>query len=133
MADKTQYLYGIGRRKRSTARARLHKGQGGMVINGQPALEYLDGSEALLWTLHAPLRLTNKTKTYDISLMTEGGGLNGQAEAAALAISNALADLSDDLRSTLKKAGLLKRDPREKERKKYGLKSARKKEQFSKR
>jgi len=134
MADKkSTYHYGIGRRKSSTARARLYKGKGSMTINDQPALEYLDGSQPLEWELAAPLRLTGKDEAYDITLKVEGGGLHGQVGASKLAISNALADLGDDLRSTLKKAGLLKRDPREKERKKYGLRSARKKEQFSKR
>lgn len=132
MADKT-YHYGIGRRKSSTARARLYKGKGAITINGLPAADYLDGSERLVWELAAPLRLTGKSEDYDITIMVEGGGLHGQIGASTLAISNALADLSDDLRATLKKAGLLKRDPREKERKKYGLRSARKKEQFSKR
>lgn len=130
---KNAYHYGIGRRKSSTARARLYKGKGGIVINDQPALDYLDGSQPLSWELAEPLRLTGKAEAYDITIKVEGGGLHGQVGAAKLAISNALADLSDDLRATLKKAGLLKRDPREKERKKYGLRSARKKEQFSKR
>lgn len=132
MADKT-YHYGIGRRKSSTARARLYKGKGAITINGLPAADYFDGSERLAWELAAPLRLTGKSEAYDITIKVEGGGLHGQVGASTLAISNALADLSDDLRTTLKKAGLLKRDPREKERKKYGLRSARKKEQFSKR
>jgi small subunit ribosomal protein S9 len=133
MADKHSYHYGIGRRKSATARARLYKGKGSITINEQPAIEYLDGSQPLAWELAAPLRLTGKTEDYNITIKVQGGGQNGQVGAAKLAISNALADLSDDLRSTLKKAGLLKRDPREKERKKYGLRSARKKEQFSKR
>lgn len=132
MADKT-YHYGIGRRKSSTARARLYKGKGAITINGLPAADYFDDSERLAWELAAPLRLTGKSEAYDITIKVEGGGLHGQVGASTLAISNALADLSDDLRTTLKKAGLLKRDPREKERKKYGLRSARKKEQFSKR
>ena len=133
MASKNDYFYGIGRRKSATARARLYKGKGSVMINEQPALEYLDGSQKLEWELVTPLRLTGKNENYDITIKVKGGGMSGQVDASKLAISNALADLSDDLRSTLKKAGLLKRDPREKERKKYGLKSARKKEQFSKR
>lgn len=127
------YNYGIGRRKSSTARARLYSGKGSIVINEQQAKEYLDGSEALYWSLLEPLRLTGKEEQFDISLKVQGGGFTGQVDASRLAISNALANMSDDLRSTLKKAGLLKRDPREKERKKYGLRSARKKEQYSKR
>ena len=127
------YNYGIGRRKSATARARLYKGKGKITINDLPAAEYFDGSEALAWDLELPLRLSGKTEQYDISIKVSGGGFTGQVDASKLAISKALADMSDDLRSTLKKAGLLKRDPREKERKKYGLRSARKKEQFSKR
>jgi small subunit ribosomal protein S9 len=128
-----EYNYGIGRRKSATARARLYKGKGTITINELPLNDYLDGSEALVWSLTEPLRLTGKSEQYDISIKTQGGGLGGQVDASKLAISNALADMSDDLRTTLKKAGLLKRDPREKERKKYGLRGARKKEQFSKR
>lgn len=133
MAAKSTYHYGIGRRKSATATARLYKGKGAISINDQVALEYLDGSQPLAWELSEPLRLTGKSEAYDVTIKVQGGGQNGQVGAAKLAISNALADLGDDLRSTLKKAGLLKRDPREKERKKYGLRSARKKEQFSKR
>ncbi|HEX9679070.1 MAG TPA: 30S ribosomal protein S9 [Candidatus Saccharimonadales bacterium] len=132
MADKT-YHYGIGRRKSATARARLIKGKGEITINDRPAIDYLSGSTRLDWELKTPLRLTGKDSQFDVSLLVQGGGLGGQVGAAQLAISNALSDLNDDLRSTLKKAGLLKRDPREKERKKYGLRSARKKEQYSKR
>lgn len=127
------YNYGIGRRKSSTARVRLYSGKGSIIINEQPAKEYLDDSEALYWSLLEPLRLTGKESQFDISLKVQGGGFTGQVDASRLAIANALANMSDDLRSTLKKAGLLKRDPREKERKKYGLRSARKKEQYSKR
>lgn len=127
------YNYGIGRRKSATARARLYKGKGKITINDLPAEAYFDGSETLAWDLHEPLRLSGKADQYDITIKVSGGGFTGQVDASKLAISNALADMSDDLRSTLKKAGLLKRDPREKERKKYGLRSARKKEQFSKR
>jgi small subunit ribosomal protein S9 len=133
VVDKKQYYYGIGRRKSATARARLYNGKGKILINDQPIEDYLDGSEQLQWELAEPLRLTSKLDKYDITLKVQGGGMTGQVGASKLAISNALADLNDDLRTTLKKAGLLKRDSREKERKKYGLRSARKKEQFSKR
>lgn len=128
-----KYNYGIGRRKGATARARLYKGKGAVTINEQDAKAYLDDSQALEWSLLEPLRLTGKTEQFDITIRVQGGGFTGQVDAAKLAVSNALAGMSDDLRSTLKKAGLLKRDPREKERKKYGLRGARKKEQFSKR
>lgn len=133
MSFKGKYQYGLGRRKSSTALARLYKGGGQIIVNEKPASEYFAGSEHLLWNLNRPLALLEKEKEFDISLKVQGGGQNGQIEACRLAISNALADSSDDLRTSLKKEGFLKRDSREKERKKYGLKRARKKEQFSKR
>ncbi len=133
MADKT-YQYGLGRRKAATARVRLYAGgKGNITINDQPAADYLANSERMLWDLVRPLELLEKLKTYDISLRVAGGGLAGQVDACALAISKALAGLNEESRGTLKKAGLLKRDPREKERKKYGLKRARKAEQYTKR
>jgi len=131
MADK--YHYGLGRRKRSTARARVYGGKGKITINDLPAADYLDQNERLIWELHQPMALLELDGKYDISLVTSGGGLHGQVGAAQLAISKALAEMNDDLRGTLKKAGMLRRDPRMKERKKPGLKGARKKEQFSKR
>lgn len=130
---KQQYHYGIGRRKSATATARLYKGSGEITINDQPSDVYLDGSSQLAHELRTPLRLTGKDEQFAITIKVKGGGTHGQVGAIQLAISNALSDLSEELRTTLKKAGLLKRDPREKERKKYGLRSARKKEQFSKR
>jgi len=133
MATKDSYFYGMGRRKSATARARLMGGKGTITINDKPAAEYLDGNEAWLAELIAPLQLIGKDKAYDITLKVDGGGTAGQVDASKLAISKALSAMNDDLRGTLKKAGLLKRDPREKESKKYGLRSARKKEQFSKR
>lgn len=130
---KNNYFYGLGRRKSATARARLTKGKGVITINNKPAEEYLDGNTSLLAELSDPLALIGKQKEYDVSLVIKGGGLSGQVDAAKLAIAKSISVMNEDLRSTLKKAGLLKRDPREKERKKYGLRSARKKEQFSKR
>lgn len=132
MADNN-YFYGLGRRKSSTARARLYKGKGVITVNDQPIEDYFDKSERMVWETRQPLAILDLDGKYDVSLKVSGGGLNGQVDAAKLAISKALAEMNDDLRGTLKKAGLLKRDPREKERKKYGLKRARKKEQFSKR
>lgn len=129
----TSYSYGIGRRKRATATVRLHKGKGQVTINGKSMAEYLTGNEFGQWDLLTPLRLIGKVEAFDVSLKLKGGGTGGQIDAAKLAISKALAGQNEELRTTLKKAGLLKRDPREKERKKYGLRSARKKEQFSKR
>ena len=132
-ATKTTYTYGLGRRKSATARARLFKGKGEITINDKPALEYLSGNKAYLAEITDPLALTQKQKDYDISIKVSGGGLAGQVDAIKLAISKALTTEFSDLRPILKKAGVIKRDPREKERKKYGLRAARKKEQFSKR
>ena len=128
-----EYFYGLGRRKASTARARLMGGKGNITVNDKKAEEYFCGNEAWIAELITPLQLIGKEKAYDISLKVDGGGLAGQVDASKLAISKALSAMNDDLRGTLKKAGLLMRDPREKEPKKYGLRSARKREQFSKR
>lgn len=131
---KGTYAYGLGRRKSATARARLYSGgKGNVTVNGKTAAEYFADSEKLLHEMVAPLRQLEKLETYDITIVVSGGGHNGQIDAIKLAISKALADMNDDNRSTLKKAGLLKRDPREKERKKAGLKRARKAEQYTKR
>lgn len=132
MADAT-YFYGLGRRKAATARARLYKGKGSITINDKPAAEYLDGNKTLLAEVTDPLALVNKQKEFDITIRVQGGGVAGQVDAIKLAIAKALTTAHSDLRPTLKKAELLKRDSREKERKKYGLRSARKREQFSKR
>lgn len=133
MATKNSYFYGLGRRKASTARARLMGGKGVITVNNKKAEDYFCNNEAWLSELVQPLQLIGKEKDYDISLVVDGGGLAGQVDASKLAISKALSSMNDDLRGTLKKAGLLMRDPREKEPKKYGLRSARKREQFSKR
>lgn len=130
---KNEYFYGLGRRKSSTARARLMSGKGAITVNDKPATEYFCDNEAWLHELVQPLQLIGKPDAFDITLKVDGGGLAGQVDASKLAISKALSAMNDDLRGTLKKAGLLMRDPREKEPKKYGLRSARKKEQFSKR
>ena len=132
MAD-SKYLYGLGRRKSATARARLYAGKGKVTINDKPAEEYLSGNKTMLAEVTDPLALVNKQKDFDVTIMVKGGGLAGQVDAIKLAIAKALTVGHTDLRSTLKKAEFLKRDPREKERKKYGLRSARKREQFSKR
>lgn len=132
MAD-AKYAYGLGRRKSATARARLFKGKGNVTINEKSAAEYLSGNTALLAEVTDPLALVNKQKDFDVTIRVSGGGLAGQVDAIKLAIAKALTVEHSDLRSTLKKAEFLKRDPREKERKKYGLRSARKREQYSKR
>ena len=133
MVATKKYTYGLGRRKSATATARLYKGKGEITINDKPALDYLSGNKAYLAEITDPLALANKQKDYDITILVKGGGLAGQVDAIKLAISKALVIEAPDLRAVLKKAGFTSRDPREKERKKYGLRSARKKEQFSKR
>jgi small subunit ribosomal protein S9 len=132
MAEGT-YFYGLGRRKSATARARLFKGKGNVTINDKPANDYLSENKTLLAEVTDPLALVGKQKEFDVTIRVSGGGLSGQVDAIKLAIAKALTVGHADLRSTLKKAELLRRDPREKERKKYGLRSARKREQYSKR
>lgn len=132
MAD-AKYLYGLGRRKTATARARLLKGKGEITINGKTATAYLDGNKSLLAEITDPLALVGKQKDFDVSVIVKGGGISGQVDAIKLAIAKAITVGFADLRGTLKKAELLRRDPREVERKSYGLRKARKREQYSKR
>lgn len=133
MATDKKYFYGLGRRKAATARARLYAGKGNLTINDKPASEYLDGNKTMLAEITDPLALVGKQKEYDITVLVSGGGKAGQVDAIKLAIAKAITVDAADLRGTLKKAEFLKRDSREKERKKYGLRSARKREQYSKR
>ncbi|MBQ9018403.1 30S ribosomal protein S9 [Candidatus Saccharibacteria bacterium] len=133
MVDAKKYIYGLGRRKSATATARLYKGKGDITINGKKGLDYFSGNKTYMAEVTDPLAAAQKQKDYDITILVKGGGLAGQVDAIKLAISKALVLEAPDLRPVLKKAGLISRDPREKERKKYGLRSARKKEQFSKR
>ena len=134
MATNTvPYDYGLGRRKSATARARLIAGKGKVTINGKLASDYLSGNKTLLAEITDPLALVGKQKDFDVSVRVKGGGLSGQVDAIKQAIATAITVSAPDLRSPLKKAGFMKRDPREKERKKYGLRSARKREQYSKR
>lgn len=133
MAIKGSYFYGLGRRKSAIASARLYEGKGEVTINGKKAAEFLSGNATLLAELTDPIALVDKQNDFDISLHTNGGGISGQVDAAKLAIAKALSSINDDLRGSLSKAGYLRRDSREVERKKYGLKGARRREQFSKR
>lgn len=133
MVATKKYTYGLGRRKSATATARLYKGKGEITINGKPALDYLSGNKTYLAEITDPLAIAGKQKEFEITILVKGGGLAGQVDAIKLAISKALVTEAPDLRPILKKAGFTSRDPREKERKKYGLRSARRKEQFSKR
>ena len=128
-----QYFYGLGRRKSASASVRLLPGKGKVTINSKDIAEYLDGNKTLMAEVTDPLAAVSKQKEYDVSVLVKGGGLSGQVDAIKLGIAKALTVAHTDLRPVLRKADLLKRDPREKERKKYGLRSARKKEQFSKR
>jgi small subunit ribosomal protein S9 len=130
---ESKYLYGLGRRKSATASARLYTGKGKVTINDKPAAEYLSENKTYLAEITDPLALVNKQKDFDVSVLVKGGGVSGQVDAIKLAIAKALTAGFADLRPILKKAEFLKRDSREKERKKYGLRSARKREQFSKR
>jgi small subunit ribosomal protein S9 len=130
---QSKYLYGLGRRKSATARARLYAGNGNITINDKTATKYFSDNKTHVAEVTDPLALVNKQKDFDITVVVKGGGIAGQVDAIKLAIAKALTSGYSDLRSTLKKAEFLKRDSREKERKKYGLRSARKKEQFSKR
>jgi small subunit ribosomal protein S9 len=130
---EARYHYGLGRRKSATARVRLVPGKGKIVINGKPATEYLENSKNLLAELQKPFVVLEMVDKYDVSAVVSGGGHAGQVDAIRLGIAKALAVMNEDLRSTLKRADLLGRDPREKERKKFGLKGARKQRQFTKR
>ena len=129
---KDTYFYALGRRKSSTARVRLQGGKGVITVNGKPADEYFAGSKLLMTELKKPFVVIGKD-AYDVSVVVSGGGPNGQVGAIKLGIARALSDMNEDLKGTLKRADLLGRDPREKERKKFGLKGARKQRQFTKR
>ncbi len=131
--SKKPYLYGTGRRKSSVARVRLFPGgSGSITINGRDIDEYF-GLDTLKMVVRQPLELTGNTGRVDIVATVAGGGVSGQAGALRHGISRALLLVSEDNRPVLKRAGLLTRDPRMKERKKYGLKAARRAPQFSKR
>lgn len=130
---KNDYFYGLGRRKSATARARLMGGKGAVTVNGKPADDYFDHNKTLVAELTDPLAVVGKQKDFDVTIVVSGGGQSGQVDACKLAIAKAISEMDESLRSTLRKADLLGRDPREKERKKYGLRSARKREQYSKR
>ena len=131
--SKRQYQYGTGRRKSSVARVRLYQGgTGSITINGRDIDEYF-GLETLKMVVRQPLNATNTLGKVDIVATVEGGGVSGQAGALRHGISRALLQVNPDFRPILKKAGFLTRDPRMKERKKYGLKAARRAPQFSKR
>lgn len=124
--------YGTGRRKTSVARVRLVPGEGKILVNDHVLQEYF-GLKTLELIVKQPLNITDTLGKYDVLANVEGGGISGQAGAVRHGIARALLKVDGEFRPALKKAGLLTRDPREKERRKYGLKKARKASQFSKR
>ena len=128
----TSYLYGTGRRKEAVARVRLLPGDGTIVVNGKDAADYFGGTPGLA-TLRLPFRVTETEGRYSASVLVAGGGFSGQAGAIRHGIARALLSAHPDARGALRAAGLLTRDPRAKERKKYGLKRARKAPQYTKR
>ena len=131
--NKRPFFYGTGRRKSSVARVRLYEGTGKVTINGRDIDDYF-GLETLKLIVRQPLVLTETAEKFDIECRVAGGGVTGQAGAIRHGVARALLQYdSENLRSVLKKAGFLTRDPRMKERKKYGLKAARRAPQFSKR
>ncbi len=132
MFEGKPYFYGTGRRKSSVARVRVYNGTGKITINDRDIDEYF-GLETLKLIVRQPLTLTDNIGKYDVVCRVTGGGVTGQAGAIRHGISRALLQANEELRPALKKAGFLTRDPRMKERKKYGLKGARRAPQFSKR
>ena len=132
MADK--YFYALGRRKSATARVRLTGKKGSFIVNNLPINNYLGGSKYLQARLLKPFNVLELDEdNFGVSVKVTGSGQSSQVDAIRLGIAKALAELNEDFKGSLKKAGLLGRDPREKERKKFGLRSARKKRQFAKR
>ena len=132
MYETNPYFYGTGRRKKSVARVRVYAGTGKITINDRDFDDYF-GLETLKLIVRQPLTLTGTEGKFDIVCKVAGGGVTGQAGAIRHGLSRALLQYDENLRPVLKKAGFLTRDPRMKERKKYGLKAARRAPQFSKR
>ncbi|HMM37494.1 MULTISPECIES: 30S ribosomal protein S9 [Desulfovibrio] len=128
----SDFNYGTGKRKNAVARTRLYKGSGKITVNERPFEEYFP-RKALQMIVQQPLKITRTMDKLDIAINVNGGGVAGQAQAVRHGIARALIELDPELRGVLKKAGFLTRDAREKERKKYGLKSARARFQYSKR
>ena len=132
MYETNPYFYGTGRRKKTVARVRVYAGSGKITINNRDIDDYF-GLETLKLIVRQPLALTGTADKFDIVCNVQGGGVTGQAGAIRHGLSRALLQYDENLRPALKKAGFLTRDPRMKERKKYGLKGARRAPQFSKR
>jgi len=131
VAALVQHL-ATGRRKTAVARVFLRSGKGGINVNGRPILEYFT-TEAARAVVRQPLLATEMAEKFDVMILTDGGGVTGQAGACRLGIARALVEFNAELRGKLKQLGFLTRDPRKHERKKYGQKGARKRFQFSKR
>ena len=132
MYETSPYFYGTGRRKKSVARVRLYAGTGKITINDRDIDDYF-GLETLKTIVRQPFEVTGLLGKFDVACRVDGGGVTGQAGAIRHGISRALLETDENIRPVLKKAGFLTRDPRMKERKKYGLKAARRAPQFSKR
>jgi small subunit ribosomal protein S9 len=132
-SSKRVVYWGTGRRKTAVARVRVVPGSGSITINGRPGDNYLNFNPAYLNAVMAPLETLGLAKEYDLLVNVHGGGLTGQSDAIKQGAARALCELSPDNRKPLKSEGHLSRDPRAKERRKYGLKKARKAPQFSKR
>lgn len=132
MSDDVRYYEAVGRRKRAVARVRLYPGDGQVVVNDKTLAEYFGRGEHRQDAL-SPLQLANSADAYNLSVVVKGGGITGQAEAIRHGVARALLLIDPQLRTLLKRAGFLTRDPREKERKKPGLKRARKAPQYTKR
>jgi small subunit ribosomal protein S9 len=128
----TPLIQTTGRRKQAIARARLHPGTGTFTVNGRPFDSYFTTPAHRMEAME-PLRVLEATERFDVEATITGGGVSGQAGALRMALARSLAEAEPETRTTLKKAGLLTRDPRKKESKKYGLKKARKAPQFTKR
>lgn len=133
MAKSNDYYYGLGRRRSSSARVRVLPGKGAFTVNEKSATDYFSNSEYIIKRLNEPFVVLDKTNQYDVTVRVSGGGHSGQADAIRHGIARALAQVSEDFKNTLKRADMLGRDPRAKERKKFGLKKARKQRQFTKR
>ena len=132
MFEAKPYFYGTGRRKKSVARVRLYAGTGNITVNGRDVDDYF-GLETLKLIINQPFGVTSTEGKFDVVCTAKGGGISGQAGAIRHGIARALLQADETYRPALKKAGFLTRDPRMKERKKYGLKAARRASQFSKR
>ena len=132
-SQKDRYYYGLGRRKTSIAKVRLYPGKGKIEVNKQLAADYFANSQPLLSEIVLPLSLLSKTEDFDVSVVVRGGGHHSQVTAIRAGIAKALLEINPQWKDSLRAAELLGRDPRAKERKKFGLKRARKRRQFTKR